>query len=206
MSSSPSYSSNSLPSVLINFILHCFISLEKIVYLFRIRMQCISVHVIVTSSSNNRLKVNCSCNFTTNMISLFSHNNRLTNISLSLIELSIKSKKMLGTGLEFIIWSLEIIRWPKQSVDHLSKKFLLSKILIFFTCVQVKVKIINFTFLEFNFWLRTTVLLSKTIILWMKQNLTNQQRKLQHDHMYHVLEHNNLNIRNVMQTRVIPWL
>ena len=150
MSSSPSYSSNSLPSVLINFILHCFISLEKIVNLFRIRIQCISVHDIVTSSSNNRLKVNCSCNFTSNMISLFSHNNRLTNISLSLIELSIKPKKMLGTGLEFIIWSLEIIRWPNQSVDHLSKKFLLSKILIFFTCVQVKVKIINFTFLEFS--------------------------------------------------------
>lgn len=199
MSSSPSYSSNSLPSVLINFILHCFISLEKIVNLFRIRIQCISVHDIVTSSSNNRLKVNYSCNFTSNMISSFSHNNRLTNFSLSLIELSIKSKKMLGTGLEFIIWSLEIIRWPNQSVDHLSKKFLLSKILIFFTCAQVKVKTINF-------WLRTTVLLSKTIILWMKQNLTNQQRKLQHDHMYHVLEHNNLNIRNVMQTRVIPGL
>lgn len=151
MSSSPSYSSNSLPSVLINFILHCFISLKKIVNLFRIRVQCISVHDIVTSLSNNRLKVNYSCNFTSNMISLFSHNNRLTiNISLSLIELPIKSKKMLGAGLEFMIWSLEIIRLTQPISWSPIKKILVIKILIFFTCVQFKVKIINFTFLEFS--------------------------------------------------------
>ena len=151
MSSSPSYSSNSLPSVLINFILHCFVSLEQIVNLFRIRIQCISVHDIVTSLSNNRLKVNCSCNFTSNMVSSFSHNNRLqTNISLSLIEIPIKSKKMLGTGWEFIIWSLEIIRLTQPNSWSPIKKNLVIKILIFFTCVQFKVKIINFTFLEFS--------------------------------------------------------
>ena len=145
MSSSPSYSSNSLPSVLINFILHCFISLKKIVSLFRIRIQCISVHDIVTSLSNNRLKLNCSCNFTSNMVSLFSHNNRLTNISLSLIEFPVESKKMLGTGWEYIIWSVE----PTNQLITV-KKILVVKILIFFTCLQVKIEIINYTFLEFS--------------------------------------------------------
>ena len=142
MSSSPSCSSNSLPSVLINFILHCFVSLEQIVNLFRIRIQCTLVHDIVTSLSNNRLKVN--------MVSLFSHNNRLTNISLSLIDLPIKSKKMLETGWEFIIGLLEIIRLTQTISWSAIKKILVIKTLIFFTCVQVKVKIIKFTFLEFS--------------------------------------------------------
>lgn len=84
------------------------------------------------------------------MVSLFSHNNRLTNISLSLIELPIKSKEMLGTGWEFIIWSLEIIRLTQPISWSLIKKILVIKILIFFTSMQVKVKIINFTLLEFS--------------------------------------------------------
>ena len=130
MSSSPSCS---LPSVLINFILHCFISLEQIVNFFRIRI----------SLSNNRLKVNTVKHYfhiITDWLIFLCH----------WLSSQLNQRKLLGSGWRFIIWSLEITRLTQPISWSPIKKILVIKILIFLACVQVKVKIINFTFLEFS--------------------------------------------------------